>query len=66
MNKHYKSREVAFQYCPSTQVSEDVWYCEKLDLYWHYGVVYSPDSAAHNGIIGMGAQLKEIIQREVH
>jgi len=44
------------------EVSPLVEYSKQCDLYWHAGVVYDELSARHNGIIGLGAQLKEIIK----
>ena len=54
----------AFSGHPSVEVSEGVWYCERQHLWWKDGTVYSEDSAHHNGIIGMGAQLRKIIKNE--
>lgn len=46
------------------KVSEDVQYSKTLDLYWELSTqtVYCPLSAAHNGLIGLGASLKTIIK----
>lgn len=33
-------------------------------LYWHNGKVYDHTSAAHNGLIGVGAILKETIKEK--
>lgn len=39
-----------------------VQYSETLQRYWYKDRVYDERSAAHNGLIGMGAQLKQAIQ----
>lgn len=45
-----------------TTIAQDLQYSKKLDRYWYKGRIYDERSANHNGIIGMGARLKEIIQ----
>ena len=47
-----------------TEISEGVEYSKEKDLYWCNGRVYDERSANHNGIIGMGRQLRAIIQDE--
>jgi hypothetical protein len=37
-------------------------YSEQLKLYWKDDRVYDQLSAAHNGLIGSGSRLKEIIR----
>jgi len=44
------------------ETSPLVEYSKQCGLYWHAGVAYDELSAIHNGIIGPGAQLKEIIK----
>ena len=42
--------------------SDNVDYSPRLGLYWSNGTIYDELSASHNGIIGMGAQLKQVIK----
>lgn len=51
----------AFGGHPYTHLGEGLYYCENMNLYWEGGRVYDERSAQHNGIIGAGKQLKEII-----
>lgn len=44
--------------------SPGVEYSPSTKLYWANGKGYDELSAYHNGIIGLGAQLKEIIKKE--
>lgn len=37
-------------------------YSQELDLYWFEGRVYDERSARHNGIIGAGRDLRQIIK----
>jgi len=46
------------------QIRPDLQYSKSKDLYWHNGKVYDQLSASHNGIIGAGFQLKEVIKHE--
>jgi hypothetical protein len=39
-----------------------VQYSESLDRYWYRDRIYDERSANHNGLIGMGAQLKDLIK----
>ena len=55
---------LAFQYNPSIEISKGLWYCEKKHLWWKNGKVYDELSAHHNGLIGAGALLKELIRRD--
>lgn len=50
----------AFSGTESEEISEGVWYCKQKDLYWKDGTVYDELSARHNGIIGIGAQLRKL------
>jgi hypothetical protein len=50
----------AFIGFPSEEVSDGLWYCERLQLWWKDGKVYDRLSASHNGLIGPGAELKKI------
>jgi len=43
-------------------INEGLEYSEEKDLYWYKGRVYDELSANHNGIIGMGAVLKQSIK----
>lgn len=54
----------AFSYEACEELSEGLYYCAKHNLWWKAGVVYDELSASHNGIIGMGAQLKRTIRNE--
>ena len=46
------------------KVRDDLEYSPRLQLYWHKGRVYDQLSASHNGIIGAGHQLKEVIRHD--
>ena len=37
-------------------------YSAEIDRYWHNGRVYDERSARHNGLVGMGAQLKRLLK----
>lgn len=37
-----------------------------LELYWCNNKVYDELSASHNGLIGLGHQLKEVINANIH
>jgi hypothetical protein len=41
---------------------ESLEYSAQLMLYWKDGMVYDYRSAAHNGLVGKGKQLTEIIR----
>ena len=45
-------------------VYEGLQYSETRKLYWYRGRVYDHRSAAHNGLIGAGYVLKEVIKHE--
>jgi hypothetical protein len=53
----------AFRGSPSEEISKGLWYCKQHNLYWKDGTVYCELSARHNGLIGAGAQLKELCKR---
>ena len=55
-------KHLAFSYEPSEEISPGLFYCKKKHLWWKDGVVYDELSANHNGLIGMGAQLKQVIK----
>ena len=57
------TKAMAFQYHSSVEISLGLWYCEDKHLWWKDGNVYDELSARHNGLIGMGAQLKDIIEK---
>ena len=38
-----------------------LYHCPKLSLWWKAGTTYDELSASHNGLIGTGAYLKNII-----
>jgi len=44
------------------KVKPDVQYSEELELYWYKDSIYNALSAAHNGIIGIGRILRDIIK----
>lgn len=46
------------------EISPTVEYSAHHNVYWHAGRVYCELSARHNGIIGPGAKLKEIINEQ--
>jgi len=56
-------KALAFNFEPSIEIYPGTWYCEKKQLWWKEGVVYDKLSANHNGIIGVGLQLKSIIKQ---
>lgn len=58
------SKYHAFGGYPSKEISPGLYYCGYKKLYWKNGKVYDELSASHNGLIGLGAQLKEIIKNE--
>jgi hypothetical protein len=58
----FTSKSLAFSCDPSIKISPGLWYCEKRNLWWKDGTVYDELSANHNGIIGAGAQLRNIIK----
>lgn len=41
---------------------DGLWYSAGKELYWKDGRHYDRLSASHNGLIGAGAQLKEILR----
>lgn len=43
------------------KINDNVEYSKELNLYWHNKRVYDELSATHNGLIGLGAQLKKAI-----
>jgi hypothetical protein len=59
----YKQKGLAFQYNPSVDLGNGVWYCKSKKLWWKNGTVYDETSASHNGITGPGSQLKKLIAR---
>ena len=61
MPRPYNNKELAFSYDSSVEISPEVHYCEKRQLWWKNGTVYSKDSARHNGIIGAGADLRQLL-----
>ena len=58
------TKYLAFSGEPSVEVGDGLWFCEKLDLWWKDGKVYDRLSAAHNGLIGVGATLRKIIKAQ--
>ena len=54
----------AFSGCDYIEISTGLFYCKQKNLYWKNGTAYCPLSATHNGLIGGGAQLKQIIKEE--
>lgn len=56
----------AFQCNPSEEISPGLWFCEAKGLWWKDGMIYDELSAQHNGIIGAGAQLKNMIKEVNH
>lgn len=54
----------AFSGCDSEEISEGLWYCKQRNLYWKDGTVYCERSASHNGLIGFGAKLKQVIKED--
>ena len=45
-------------------VGDNTEFSRSLNLWYKNGVVYDERSAIHNGIIGLGRTLKEIIKNE--
>ena len=43
------------------EISTDVWYSKELDVYYYNGMHYDERSARHNGLIGKGKLLKDLI-----
>lgn len=43
--------------------SEGVEYSPEKDLYWANNRIYCPLSASHNGIIGVGRELKDLLKQ---
>ena len=56
----YSNMGLSFSYDPSEEISPGVHYCEKRNLYWKDGTVYCELSARHNGIVGCGADLRQM------
>ncbi len=52
----------AFSYQPSEEISPGLHYCEQRQLWWKNGTTYDRRGAEHNGLIGAGAQLRQIIK----
>ena len=46
-----------------TRINNDLEFSSTLQLYYYKGRVYDQLSASHNGIVGAGAQLKDLIKR---
>lgn len=46
------------------RVNKDTEYSKEYDLYWHKGRSYCPLSASHNGIVGVGAKFKDILNEK--
>lgn len=46
------------------RINERTEYSEFLNVFWANGKVYDNRSAVHNGIVGPGAQLKQILKQE--
>jgi hypothetical protein len=44
------------------EVRWDLEYSAELNRYWHNGRLYDELSASHNGLTGLGRQLKDIIK----
>ena len=53
----------AFSGSDSEEISTGLWYCKQRNLWWKDGTVYDERSANHNGIIGMGASLSQLIRK---
>ena len=56
------TKYLAFQGEDSEEISQGLWYCKKLHLWWKADIVYDELSASHNGLIGLGATLWQEIQ----
>lgn len=54
----------AFTGSPSEEIAEGLWFCKQRNLYWKDGTVYCELSARHNGLIGAGAQLKQMLKQD--
>ncbi len=52
----------AFSCEPHEHLGGGLYHCPSLSLWWKNGVTYDELSASHNGIIGMGAQIKQMIR----
>lgn len=51
-------------YAPDwTWINDELQYSRVLDLYYYKGKHYCPISAAHNGLIGPGTELKDLIKQ---
>lgn len=46
------------------RVNKDTEYSKEYDLYWHKGRSYCPLSASHNGIVGVGAKFKDLLNEK--
>ena len=57
-SKFYNPRHLAFSYCDDEEIQVGLWYCKQKHLWWTGGRVYDERSAKHNGITGLGAQLR--------
>jgi hypothetical protein len=44
------------------RLDEHTEFSESANLYYHRGRVYCPQSASHNGIIGAGRQLADMLK----
>jgi hypothetical protein len=55
--KHYHANDWV-------KINKNTKYSKERNVYWHKNRIYCPLSAAHNGIIGVGAQLKAILNEE--
>lgn len=55
----------AFSFQPHEEIAPGLYYCKSKDLYFYKGRVYDQLSASHNGLIGMGAMLKNAIKEKV-
>ena len=58
----FTHKHIAFSYCDSEHIGNNVYYCKEKNLYWKNGRTYDARSAAHNGLIGIGAKLKKLIK----
>ncbi len=52
----------AFKGESSEEISKGLWYCKRHDLYWKEDTVYCELSARHNGLIGAGADLQQMLR----
>jgi hypothetical protein len=53
----------AFGGASSEEVADGLWYCKQRHLWWKDGVIYDELSASHNGLIGLGEQLRKTLKR---